>query len=126
VNFNYFVSDEVAQYIMDAVDAVAKCGAAMLPYYRFTPENGLWVHRDGTTNPPMSIRDVAYTAEGMQYPDHRQNTGTRTLADFMAESLALIERAETAGVRDPLPAPDTTEDFEHLRWFPYPAEVASG
>ena len=126
VNFNYFISDEVAQYIKDAVDAVAQCGAVMLPYYRFTPETGLWVHRDGTRNPPMSLSDVSYGPEGMDYPEHRQSIGGRSLSDFMAESKALIKKVESSGVLEPLDAPDTTEDFEHLRWFPYPAEVATG
>lgn len=125
VNFNYFISDEQAQYIIDAVDLVAKCGAAMLPYYRFTPEDGLWLHRKGNASPPMSLHDVSYSSEGMAYSDHRQRVGNRPLSEFMAESKALIaEAAANKKTVTPLEAPTTTDDFEHLRWFPYPAEVS--
>ncbi len=126
VNFNYFISDEQAQYIIDAVDEVAKCGAAMLPHYRFSPENGLWRHRAGNARPPMSLHDVSYGPEGMSFDDHRQRVGDRSLSEFMAESRALIEAAASqAEGLSPLAAPETTEDFEHLRWFPYPADIAS-
>lgn len=125
VNFNYFISDEQAQYIIDAVDEVAKCGAAMLPHYRFSPESGLWLHRDGNARPPMSLHDVSYGPDGLSFDDHRQRVGSRSLAEFMAESKALIsEAASNNGSLFPLDPPETTEDFEHLRWFPYPADIA--
>jgi hypothetical protein len=126
VNFNYFISDEQAQYIIDAVDEVARCGAVMLPHYRFSPDNGLWVHRNGNARPPMSLHDVTYGPDGMSFDDHRQRVGNRSLGEFMADSKKLI--SEAASRRDdlqPLDAPETTADFEHLRWFPYPSEVVS-
>ena len=126
VNFNYFISTEQAQYIIDAVDEVAKCGAAMLPYYRFSPDSGLWLHRDGNARPPMSLRDVSYTPDGLSYDDHRQRVGDRSLSEFMKMSRELISQAaQSGGSVDPLAAPETTDDFEHLRWFPYPSEVVA-
>ena len=36
VNFNYFISEAVFQYIVGAVDLVAAEGWKLLPYYRFS------------------------------------------------------------------------------------------
>jgi hypothetical protein len=46
VNFNYFISDTVADYVMDAVRLVARDGWRLLGDYIFDPETGRWRHRD--------------------------------------------------------------------------------
>ena len=48
VNFNYFISEAVFSFILDAVDLVATEGWRLLPDYTFDPTNGLWRHRAGT------------------------------------------------------------------------------
>ncbi len=47
VNFNYFVDDEVFDYIVEAVRLVATDGWRLLGDYRFEPATGLWRHKDG-------------------------------------------------------------------------------
>src|SRR5690242_8562324 len=42
VSFNYFISDAVFRYILDAVHFVATHGWSLLPEYRFDPYTGLW------------------------------------------------------------------------------------
>ena len=44
VNFNYFISETVFDYILDAVELVARDGWRLLPQYRFDPATGLWQH----------------------------------------------------------------------------------
>ncbi len=44
VNFNYFLSDVVADYLIDAVRLVAREGWRMLPDYRFDNTSGHWRH----------------------------------------------------------------------------------
>src|SRR4029077_4897557 len=56
VNFNYFVSDEVADYIVDAVRMVAGDGGRLLANYRFDFTGARWRHRDGLVEPPISLR----------------------------------------------------------------------
>ena len=48
VNFNYFITEAVFDYILDAVDLVARDGWRLLPHYRFDPATGLWRHARGT------------------------------------------------------------------------------
>ena len=42
VNFNYFLSDAVADYIIEAVRLVARDGWRLLGDYRFDTATGLW------------------------------------------------------------------------------------
>ncbi len=60
VNFNYFISEAVFEFILDAVDLVATEGWRLLADYEFLPATGLWRHRDGTPEPPLSLRDIRY------------------------------------------------------------------
>ncbi len=124
VNFNYFVQHEVVDYILGAVDLVATRGAALLPYYRFEPSNGLWIHRDGTPTPPMSLNDIDYTTGEMVTEERRLTVGTAALTDQLAQARAIIDDLE-ANPPHPMGMPEMSADFEHLRWFPYPDEALS-
>ena len=44
VNFNYFISEAVFDYVVRAVELVAREGWRLLPWYRFEPATGLWRH----------------------------------------------------------------------------------
>ena len=56
VNFNYFISEAVFEFILEAVERVATDGWRLLPEYRFDPLTGLWTHvgggRRSPTQPP--------------------------------------------------------------------------
>ena len=67
VNFNYFISETVFDFILDAVEMVATDGWRLLPQYRFEPATGLWRHAAGLAEPPLSLRDVSYTGGRMRY-----------------------------------------------------------
>src|SRR2546421_6914966 len=60
VNFNYFISETVFDFILAAVDLAAAEGWRLLPDYRFDPLTGLWTHRGGAPEPPLSLRDISY------------------------------------------------------------------
>ena len=130
VNFNYFLSEPVFAFILDAVDLVAAEGWRLLPMYDFEPATGLWRHRAGLPEPPASLRDIAYDGGRMRYPTHRHHEPESRLADYLAEARAILTRPP-----GPLPpnkdqATDGTvagvgPDFEALRWFLLPEDVAS-
>ena len=109
------------QYFLSFVDAVhwvAAHGAALLPDYRFEVSSGLWKHRDAPKSAPMSLRDITYDDAGIQYEDHRQQFKVAELASFIDEADTILACATA----EPLAPPETTDDFEELRWFPHPSE----
>jgi hypothetical protein len=44
LSFNYFMSETVLDYILDAIHLVAAEGWKLMPLYRFDPSTGLWRH----------------------------------------------------------------------------------
>lgn len=124
LSFNYFIDEATFAYIVDAVHLVAQRGAALLPLYRFDPSTGLWQHRDGPVEAPMSLFDIDYGDGSMHYPIRRRRRPELDLVELIAEAERVCDEGDGT-VRAPEARPDTTADFEHLRWFPYPDEVAS-
>jgi selenocysteine lyase/cysteine desulfurase len=122
VNFNYFIDEEVFDYILQAVEIVASDGWRLLPQYRFTPESGLWLHAAGAAEPPLSLMDVSYAGGRMSYDAHRHREPQARLADYLAEARSMLASPSTNGfvAEDP----DLDADFQALRWFPLPSEAA--
>jgi len=121
VNFNYFISEAVFQFILAAVDLVATDGWRLLHLYDFDPATGLWRHVDGPAEPPLTLHDVRYEGGGMRYRAHRHREPESRLADYLAEARAIVADPPTPSRR-----PGRVErgaDFEALRWFLLPEEV---
>ncbi len=58
LSFNYFITEAVFQYVLDAVHLLADHAWKLLPLYRFDPDSGLWHHRDGRPAPKLSDAGV--------------------------------------------------------------------
>jgi selenocysteine lyase/cysteine desulfurase len=125
INFNYFIDDETFRYLVDAVALVADRGRALLPYYRFEPVSGLWRHRDGVGRVPFSLLDIDYSTGTMVYDSRPKPQADGVLTDHLDAHLDTARRLldeAAANPPDAVAAPTTTDDFETLRWFPYPGE----
>lgn len=124
INFNYFISDTVADYLIDAVDLVARYGHRLLPDYRFDPGTGLWRHRAGTPRPPLGLRDLALPPDGTRARPARPRTvGEEALSGYLAEARRLLTARS-----DPTDGGPTglAGDFEALRWFHLPPDCVDG
>jgi selenocysteine lyase/cysteine desulfurase len=122
INFNYFLSEPVFSYLIEAVRLIARDGWRLLEDYRFDAATGLWRHRLGPVEPPMRLRQISYDADGvMQYPHHDDRAPESELASYLKQAPTLLSSADP-----PQPEPDsdlaeaTSADFEHLRWFDLP------
>ncbi|MUN08966.1 aminotransferase class V-fold PLP-dependent enzyme [Agromyces luteolus] len=134
INFNYFISEPVFDYLIEAVKLVARDGWRMLPDYTFDPESGIWHHRRGPLEPPLRLSQVSYDADGrLVYPHHDDRAPESALAGYLAEAEAVFAAGPSAtaasaaaGAPGDEPATDAaparlSADFEHLRWFDLPA-----
>lgn len=118
VNFNYFISDTVLEYLIDAVDLVATHGHRLLVDYRFEPETGLWHHRGGPAEPALRLADLRFGGDGpLTYPHRRAQADERELAGYLEQAEALFAAAADRIDDGPTGLP---EDFEALRWFHLP------
>ena len=123
VNFNYFISETVFEFLLDAVDFIASDGWRLLPDYRFEPATGLWRHAAGTAEPPLSLRDVTYRDGSMGYAAHRHRAPDSALAGYLEEARQIAAAPPQTHEPERLDPAAVGPDFEDLRWFWLPDEI---
>jgi selenocysteine lyase/cysteine desulfurase len=126
VNFNYFISDAVCDYIIEAVKLVADDGWKLLTDYTFDPMTGLWHHRAAPTDPPMRLTQLQYDDAGeLRYPTHHSRADESALSAYLDEARQLFaERSAKPSWSEDDPSA-LGDDFETLRWFPLPSACLS-
>ncbi|MBI3746382.1 MAG: aminotransferase class V-fold PLP-dependent enzyme [Chloroflexi bacterium] len=122
VNFNYFISEAVFDFLLDAVDFVATDGWRLVPDYDFDPATGLWRHAAGAAEAPLSLRDVSYAGGEMRYAAHRHRAPDTVLTGYLdaARRIAAAPHTHKPGRLD---RSTVGPDFEDLRWFWLPEEI---
>jgi len=118
VNFNYFISEAVFEFILDAVEMVAAEGWRLLPEYRFDALTGLWTHAAGPPEPPLSLRDISYLDTNVPRSAHRHLEPESALPRYLEEARRILAAPRTT----PKPV-QLSADFELLRWFWLPHEI---
>ena len=122
LSFNYFMSETVFEYLVDAVDFLAEHAWKLLPLYRFDPRTGLWHHRDRPRRPPLTLAGFPY-AEGSGHGRLRLSADESLLAGHLEEARRIVSEVEAHPPADVAPAAEVSEDFERSRWFPMPHEA---
>ncbi len=117
VNLNYFLSEAVVDYLLEAVLLTAGEGWRLLPDYRFDPATGLWRHRQAPPEPPLRLHQLRYGPDGeLTYPHHDDRAPESVLAGYLDEARRLFaERAGGPGAEQAGP------DVSPLQWFDLPA-----
>ena len=125
INFNYFISEHVFEFLLDAVEFVAEHGWCFLPLYRFSPETGLWRHHAWHQEAPMRLSDFDWSHDETTIAHSHATMDESSLAaslqaayQHLAELPDTIAELQVASLRD-----EVTADFEKLRWFPLPEEI---
>jgi hypothetical protein len=119
INFNYFLSEAIFDYIVQAVLLVAREGWRLLPDYRFDPVRGLWRHHLGPVDPPLRLAQISYTVDGsMDYPRHQETASEAVLDSHLGQARKIFAEhcdllTDTSGL--------VSAEFDHLRWFELPA-----
>ena len=107
VSFNYFISETVFDYIVEAVHLIANEGWKLLPRYRFDPDSGLWQHATAPARPLPTLDDLG---------DPLPTAPESALAGQLAEARRILG---AVGDLPPRPQP-----HDRWRWFPLPEEIA--
>jgi selenocysteine lyase/cysteine desulfurase len=120
LTFNYFISEAVFDYIVDAVHLLAREGWKLLALYRFDPDTGMWRHRAAMPGPPASIGELTGALDGS--PPQFATAPESVLAGQLEAAREIIAAVESEPPAGPLLDPALSEDFERIRWFPLPGE----
>ncbi|MDT4919991.1 MAG: hypothetical protein QOI15_893 [Pseudonocardiales bacterium] len=122
VNFNYFLSDAVVDYVIGAVTFVARHGHRLLGDYRFDVATALWRHRRGLIEPSLRLSQISYDADGtLSYPRHAEWAAEAELQRYLGAAEELVEAIGAPPVAADTEAVVST-DFDALRWFELPAQ----
>jgi selenocysteine lyase/cysteine desulfurase len=119
VSFNYFISEAVFDYIVEAVNLVASDGWRLLDTYRFDPMTGLWRHRGGGVEPPLRLTDISYDPDtgALTIPHISEERAPESaLAGYLAEARGILAAASEDGGDGDLTS-HVGAEFERLRWF---------
>ncbi len=131
VNFNYFISEPVFAYLLEAVRLIADQGWRLLPHYEFQLETGLWRHRGRRPFAGLSLDDLSYADGRLSYPSRRLTAPESAYPGYLEEAQRLFAAAAVKPSQsdEPLPSGATAAlppDAELLRWFPLPGDPAPG
>ena len=120
VGFNYFISDDEAEFLLRAVDWVATHGWKLLPYYEFNSVSGDWRHREWKAHAPMSLHDIRYDEGGSGFTFASSHAGADESAfeDYFREAERIRARAEAEVPGMVVEREGLEADFERMRWFP--------
>ena len=124
MNFNYFISETVFDYLVQAVLLIAEHGWRLLPDYDFCPETGRWRHHRADIGSNMSLRAISYAGGRMEYRSRHATEPEAALSAHLEEAREIMTAATVAPVRV-LDRLELNADYESLRWFPLPSEIAT-
>ena len=117
MNFNYFIDEPCFEYIVRAVELIARYGAQLLPYYEFDKASSIWRFNGERGVAPCSLSQFSldYQVDTLaitEEPDY-QSLLAQAEAELTAKRSGLRQFAVTL-----------SEKHQHLRWFTLPQEIA--
>ncbi|GAB2861992.1 aminotransferase class V-fold PLP-dependent enzyme [Lentzea nigeriaca] len=115
LNFNYFITDAVRDYLVEAVRLIARHGHRLLADYVFDPHTGRWRHR-AKAAVPLELPDLRSVTTAKP-PVTAAQADDGILASQLDDARCLL--AARADLIDDAPT-GLSEDFEALRWFVLP------
>ena len=126
VNFNYFLSEEVFTFILDAVHWIAEHGWKLLPDYDFDATSGRWRHSDPRAVEVPGLDDIDYSGGRFDFRCHRTSASASVLPGYIETADALVAAITRDAARhDGESRTPLSAEAESLRWFPLPAEIAA-
>ena len=118
LTFNYFISETVFAYILDAVHLIADHGWKLLALYRFDPRSGIWRHRAGVPDAPTSLSTALNAV-----PSRFATAPEIVLPGQLEAARRVIRSVQAHPPAHPPHHPELSDEFERIRWFELPAEA---
>jgi selenocysteine lyase/cysteine desulfurase/CRP-like cAMP-binding protein len=127
IGFDAYLSNVEFRYIVAAVDLCARYGHLLLAEYELDLGSGQWRHvRERERRPPLArLGDLRYASGKLEYPSRHVRLPEEALAAQLEAALRVFERAQDVAGSTAAPlAPVREGEYERLRWFAVPEEVA--
>lgn len=109
-NLNYFLDDEEANFILDAIDFVAEHGLTILPFYAYDQTSDLWQFQ-GKSTTPMSLSSLLWRPSTTEYAQ-KQTDDKNT---YLSQANTIIMHCKT-GKYTPQTQP-FNKAFDDIKYF---------
>ena len=103
VGFHYVMDDPEANFVIDAVDFIAREGVRFLQLYNFEAETGAWAHRDERGETPDFSLQEAMASFGCGRTALGAEARQRRYAHALADAQAWAEKLGDPGPMRKLP-----------------------
>lgn len=118
LNFNYFIDQATFEYVVQAVELIAKHGWRLLPYYQFDCHSGVWLYQGKRPELTVTLDDFNFAPTDL---GQLKPSCTTTLQDCLATAKTELTQPSRKGTQYKLELPPNTEK---LRWFALPQDAA--
>ena len=119
LGFNFFFSNETANYVISAVEFIARYAPILMKLYSVDERSGVWVaQRIAVGEAPDAAASPCLLDALLAHEISVSETRATTTLDCFAKGLELVEHATTL----PLPARHAGDDVP-IRWFWWPDEA---
>jgi selenocysteine lyase/cysteine desulfurase len=123
INLNYFIDEEVFDFIVRAVAFVAQHGHLFLADYSFDPDTGLWRHRDVPDEVPLRLTELQYDDQGrLTQPPAPPRAERTALPQYLEYAEILAADRRLAAAHSAASDAHLSDDFDALRWFELPPQ----
>lgn len=118
ISMHYVMDDLEVDYILDAVDFVARHGALFLPLYRFDLADGSWSKQDDPSTLPQFSLQAALNADKAEEAPLATATRQRCYASYLEQAAQLAAELQQ---QDPQPEHLLEGELGQLQFFALPA-----
>jgi len=122
VNFNYFCSGAVIDYILSAVNFIADHGWKLLPEYQFHADTGLWHHTSHKSEAIHDLKDLHFEDAHNRPPSTFLTEPESALPGYLEAARKLIDSLKLTIIPND-PSDALPQELERLRWFTLPGEI---
>jgi selenocysteine lyase/cysteine desulfurase len=123
VNFNYFLTERVFNYLIEAVHLTADHGWRLLPDYLFDPVTANWRHRRGRPEPSLRLADLSYRSGKLEYSSAHSHQPEWVLDSHIEEAKRILAAGAEAASPEATDPPSPSDEYQELRWFLLPSEA---
>jgi len=120
LNLNYFIDEESLEYLLSAVELIARFGWRLLPFYCFDQVSGSWRYQQQAMPLGADMNSFSFdeTNTGNTTPQ-QSPTATLPLSTYTAIAAKELQRNNRLGQRYSMTLPP---EAENLRWFMLPQQ----
>lgn len=119
INFTYFMSESVIEYILSALEMLADNAANLLSQYRYIQNRGVWMHDKATVQYQPNLARLDWFKQSVKNVNDTPRTAPlrpelSTYTEAAKEALNTQNTVGSATISEGFPLSET---HESLRWF---------